>query len=164
MTGRPSASGLLWWAALLPAVAALGCGEDPAPAPPQVEISGHRWFVDVATTQAQRYRGLSGRENLREGTGMLFVYPAAKVREFCMRGCLVPLDIAFLDADLRVVSMRTMAVEPDLAGQTTYSSGEPAQYALEVPAGELSAAGVSLGDRATLLGAIPSAAKAEPGP
>jgi hypothetical protein len=164
MSGRRLASVLLWGAGLISAGAALGCGEEEHPAPPQVEINGHRWFVDVATTQQQRYRGLSGREHLREGTGMLFVYPAEKVREFCMRGCLVALDIAFLDADRRVVQMHTMSVETDLAGRATYSSGRPAQYALEVPAGELSAAGVAVGDRAALLGAIPSPAKAEPGP
>ena len=150
--------------AALAALPACGCGEKDEPAPAQGQINGRRWFVDVAATHAERYRGLGGRERLMEGTGMLFIYPSAKVREFCMRGCVVPLDIAFLDADRRVVQIRTMVVEPDLAGRKTYSSLRPAQYALEVPAGELGAAGVNVGDVAEFLGDIPDAAKAEPGP
>ncbi|MFP3937382.1 MAG: DUF192 domain-containing protein [Phycisphaerae bacterium] len=118
--------------------------------------------MDIASTPEQRYRGLSNRPRIAQGTGMLFIFPDADVREFCMRGCLVPLDIAFLDADLRVVKTHTMQVEADLAGRETYSSEKPAQYALEVPAGELSAAGVRVGDQAELLGDIPDAAKADP--
>lgn len=139
-----------------------GCSKQDEPEPPRVEINGRIWWVDLASTQQQRYRGLSGRATIRPGTGMLFIYPDSDVREFCMRGCLVPLDIAFLDSDLRVVQTHTMAVEPDLVGAETYSSERPAQYVLEVPAGELSAGGVRVGDRATLLGDIPDAAKAEP--
>lgn len=148
------------------AVAALvfvaGCSKRDEPDPPRVDINGKIWWVDLATTRQQRYRGLSGRATIRPGTGMLFLFRESEVRDFCMRGCLVPLDIAFLDEDLRVVRTHTMAVEPDLAGTETYSSGIPSQYVLELPAGELSAAGVRVGDRATLLGDIPDAAKAEP--
>lgn len=139
-----------------------GCSKEDRPESPRVRINGTEWLVDVAATPSRRYRGLSGRPQVASGTGMLFIFPDADVREFCMRGCLVPLDIAFLDEDLCVVKTHTMQVEPDLAGRETYSSEKPAQYALEVPAGELSAAGVRAGDQAELLGDIPDAAKADP--
>jgi len=139
-----------------------GCRDKPDANPPQVTLGSRTWIVDVAATEEQRYIGLSGRPQLAEGTGMLFLYPSERVLEFCMRDCLIPLDIAFLSADLRVVRMHTMEVEPDMAGQIVYASDSPAQYALEVGAGELAAAGVRVGDRAVFSPSVPSATKVDP--
>ena len=134
------------------------------PAGPQVTINGSSWRVELATTAAQKYRGLSGRPDLPADRGMLFVYPSAGMLEFCMRGCLIPLDIAFISADHRVVAVHTMSVEPDLAGRKVYSSKVPAQFALELQAGQLALAGVKLGAVVTFAGEISDAAKADPGP
>jgi hypothetical protein len=131
--------------------------------PPRVTINGRVWFVEPATTSDQRYRGLGGRQHLDPNGGMLFIYPKPRVLDFCMRGCLVPLDIAFIDADMRVVKTYTMSTEADLSGRAVYSSDVPVQYALEVAAGALAEAGVRPGDRAALQG-VPEAAKAEDGP
>jgi len=146
-------------------LAAAGCHRSPPRRKaPHVEIRGHRWFVDVAMTAEQRYHGLAGRQHLPQDVGMLFVYPEPQVLDFCMRGCLTPIDIAFIDRDLRVVQMHAMQVEPDQAGRVSYSSNVPAQYALEVAAGSLRTAGVRVGDRVTFSAGIPPATKAEGGP
>ncbi|MCK4601100.1 MAG: DUF192 domain-containing protein, partial [Phycisphaerae bacterium] len=84
--------------------------------------------------------------------------------KFWMQGCLIPLDVAFISSDKRVVKIHTMAVEPDLAGWNLYSSQVPAQYALEVSAGMFQRVGVRVGDAVTFSGDIPEAAKAEDGP
>lgn len=155
---------LRWGLVFLAAAAAClpGCGGEDDPKTPQVTLRGRTWRVDLAMTQSRRYVGLSGRRELSPGTGMLFVYPDSAIREFCMRECYIPIDIAFLDADRRVVRMHTMQVEPDRLGRVAYSSDEPCQYALEVPAGELAEAGVQVGDVAEFSADVPSAAKAEP--
>jgi len=132
--------------------------------PPAVTIAGKTWQVELATTARQRYVGLAGRSRLSENAGMLFVFPRPKVRNFCMRGCLIPLDVAFISAGRQVIAIHTMSVEPGLAGRTAYSSSVPAQYALEVPAGALARAGVTTGQRVTFTGDIPAATKAEPSP
>ena len=151
--------------ALALSAATPGCRRTPdAPRAPHVEIRGHRWLVDVAMTAEDRYTGLSGRQHLPADVGMLFIYPRPEVLEFCMRGCLVPLDIAFIDSDLRVVRTHTMAVEPDRAGRVSYSSQRPAQYALEMAGGSLGRVGVRVGDRVRFSAEIPSPAKAEEGP
>lgn len=142
-----------------------GCDQDPdrpKPAAPRVKIRRKTWFVDMAMTQEQRYTGMSWRREIADDVGMLFVYPHEQVLEFCMRDCYVPLDIAFLDSQRRVVRMQTMRVEPDPAGQITYSSVVEAQYALEVAGGSLARAGVQIGDTVTFLGDVPPTAKAEP--
>lgn len=129
---------------------------------PRVEINGHTWLVECAATRAERFIGMAGRRRLAAGAGMLFIYPAAQVLDFCMRGCEIPLDIAFIGADMRVVAIYTMSVEPDRLGRKTYSSVVPARYALEAPAGAFGRAGVQVGHKAKFTGNIPPAAKAEP--
>jgi hypothetical protein len=141
-----------------------GCaGGGAGGAGPQVRIAQGRWQVELAVTNGQRYQGLSGRTSIPDATGMLFVYPAARVRTYCMRGCPVPIDIAFIGADRRVVRTYTMAVEPDLAGQVAYSSGNPARYVLEVAGGALARAGVRPGDAVELPSSL-ATVKADPGP
>ncbi len=162
-------TGPLW--PILPAAAAMlmtamtGCDRPAATPPPAtVTIAGRTWTVELATTADARYEGLSNREQLPPGRGMLFIYPDANVREFCMRQCLIPLDIAFIGPDRRVVRMHTMEVEPYGFAEKVYSSGVPMQYALEVPAGELAAAGVRVGDEVTFSPGVAAPAKADPGP
>jgi len=126
-----------------------------APDPPRVTIRSRTWRVELAVTAEQRYRGLSGREYLPEDAGMLFIHGRPQVLNYCMRGCVIPLDIAFIGPDYRVVATHTMSVEDGLIGRVVYSSRVPAQYALEVRAGALRLAGVRIGDKVTFSGNIP---------
>lgn len=166
----PVARGIALAAAMGLSILTGACREEvpPAGAPPgeplKVSINARSWRVELATTVAQRWKGLSGRPELAPDAGMLFVYPVPDVLQFCMRDCYVDLDIAFLGPDLRVVATHRMAAEPDRAGRARYSSGVPAQYALEVRAGALADADVRVGDRAFFSGGVPQAAKAEPDP
>jgi len=146
-----------WGLLLCLALGAAGGGcRRKAPAPRTVTINSHRWFVDLAVTDEQRYRGLSGRTELGVNVGMLFIYPDDRVLEFCMRGCPIDLDIAFISSRMRVVGVQAMSAEPDRVGRTIYSSRVPARYALEVAAGSLQRAGVRAGDRVTFSANIPT--------
>ena len=146
-------------------LAAVGGCDRPAPrTAPEVTINGRTWRVELGMPPEARFRGLSDRQGLDANAGMLFVYPMPDVLDFCMRQCLIALDIAFLDADGRVVRTYTMPVEPYGLEERTYSSGVPAQYALEVRAGALAAAGVKVGDRVTFSPNVPAATKATPDP
>ena len=130
----------------------------------QVAIAGRGvWTVELAVTAERRSKGLAGRDSLAAGHGMLFVFSGPVVRDFWMEGCHIPLDIAFISPDMRVVKTYRMAVEADRKGHVLYSSQAPAQYALEMPAGELDRAGVRAGDSVSLTG-IPEAVKAQADP
>ena len=117
------------------------------------------FYVEIANTPAEHYRGLSGRKYLSPGTGMLFIFSDECIRTFWMKDCYVPLDIAFISADWKIVSIKTMAVWPDPENQNQkqYSSDKPCKYALEVPAGELKNAGIKVGDK---IGAVSSIGRA----
>jgi uncharacterized membrane protein (UPF0127 family) len=143
-----------------------GCEKKPVSSPPmgvaQVKLRGQTFTVELAETREQRYTGLSGRTSLAECEGMLFIYPREQKLSFCMRDCEIPIDIAFLDRDLRVVNLYTMAVESDKTGRISYESHVPVQYALELPGGTLQRVGVAVGDQAEFIG-VPPAEMAEPG-
>ena len=64
--------------------------------------------LEVAADPAARARGLMGRRQVPEGTGMVFLYPADVAEAFWMKNTLVPLSIAFVAADGRVVSVAEM--------------------------------------------------------
>lgn len=153
---------------LLVAAMMLAAGCDKPQSGPQpsysVTVRGRSWQVELATTAEQRYRGMSDRKDLPAGRGMLFIYPRPGILDFCMRQCLIPLDIAFIGPDMRVVKIYTMEIEPYGLDSRLYSSEVPAQYALEVPKGALAAAGVRVGDKVDFSSDMPSATKAEPGP
>lgn len=103
--------------------------------------------AEVARTAAERSQGLMYREDLPPGTGMLFVFPDTQVRSFWMQNTYVPLDIAFMDADLRIVDIQQM--EPETVD--FHESRAPAMFALEVPQGWFAQQGIRVGDRAEVV-------------
>jgi hypothetical protein len=104
--------------------------------------------VEVAVTEEEKARGLSGRAGLPPGTGMLFPYPAPGLRSMWMREMRFPLDFLWI-RDGRIVDLFE-EVPPPLPGQVprTVASPEPAQCILEVPAGFIRAHGLRRGDAA----------------
>jgi uncharacterized membrane protein (UPF0127 family) len=148
MPQTPQETSGLWLALALAGTACCvcGCGSKPK-TQATVTINGRTWRVEVAAGEQDRYRGLGGRRELAADAGMIFLFPHADVQQFCMRDCEFPIDVAFIDSDLRVVHVTTMEVEADRVGRAVYSSQVPARYALEVNAGALKAAGAKAGDK-----------------
>jgi uncharacterized membrane protein (UPF0127 family) len=91
----------------------------------------------VAATPLRRLAGLLGRRGLPEDGGLL-IRPAPSVHTWFMR---FPLDVVFLDADMRVLRVRAGMRPWQIAGC------RGARMALELPAGRARAAGVAPGDR-----------------
>ena len=105
--------------------------------------------VEVADDMDEMQKGLMGRTALAEDAGMLFVYPEERELSFWMRDTLIPLSIAFMDAEGRIVDIHDMKALDDTPPH--YTSAEPARYALEVNKGFFDERGVEVGDRARLL-------------
>ena len=79
---------------------------------------------------------------------MLFVYPDEQDLSFWMKNTLIPLSIAYIDAQGRIVDIQDMKPLDD--DPPNYVSAEPAKYALEVNQGFFDEHGVKVGDRAEL--------------
>jgi uncharacterized protein len=98
--------------------------------------------VEIADSPAEQARGLMDRTALAEDRGMLFVFPEEEVRSFWMRNTLIPLSVAYIDAEGRIVDIDEM--QP--LDETQHPSDEPARYALEVNQGFFEERGVQVGD------------------
>ena len=104
--------------------------------------------VEVADDPAERAKGLMYRKTLGENRGMLFVFPEERELSFWMKNTLIPLSIAYIDSEGRIVDILNMKPLDDKPPH--YVSSEPAQYALEVNQGFFKKRGVKVGDRAEL--------------
>ncbi len=104
------------------------------------------FHVEIADTDALRSRGLMGRERLADDGGMAFLWTEDTAAAFHMRDTLIPLTVAFFDADgriLRLIDMTPCPADPCLP----YDPGLQYRGALEVNVGALARKGVRLGDR-----------------
>ena len=91
--------------------------------------------VEVATTEKQRTRGLMFREYLAPNKGMLFVFEQEVIQNVWMRDTLIPLDIVFISAKGKIVSI-IKDLQPCVNEICDiYSSTKRAKYMLEVNQG-----------------------------
>ena len=146
---------------LLMLAAALGCSVSQMEAPDgaAVRIGGKATYsVDMAVTDAERQQGLSGREFMAQDAGMLFVFEGEQPRQFWMKDMRFPLDIIWIDGQCRLVGVSADVPIPppnaDDADIPRAPSNLPAQYVLELNAGEWGRAGLSEGDLIEFLGPI----------
>jgi uncharacterized protein len=95
----------------------------------------------VAATPFTRMRGLLGKSSLPSGQGIL-LRPASSVHTFFMR---FPIDVVFLDGDLRVVEIVADLRPWRAAGK------RGARAVLELPAGECARRGLAVGDQIRFL-------------
>ena len=104
--------------------------------------------IEFAADEATRQRGLMFRESMAEDAGMLFVFQGDTDGPFWMKDTLIPLSIAVIGADRRIVSIKdkqprsTELVHPDARYR----------YALEVNQGFYARNGVKVGDVASWRG------------
>jgi len=104
--------------------------------------------VEVATSGEQQARGLGYRDALERDRGMLFVYPEARPVTFWMKGMRFPLDMVWIGADRRVVSV-TADIPPQPGASDAelrrYAPAASVQYVLELNAGAAAELGLSTG-------------------
>lgn len=103
-----------------------------------------RFTVEVADTDKTREIGLMCRKHMAADHGMLFDFKRPQEVSFWMRNTLIPLDMVFIDADGRVVSIASNAAPLD---ETPIPSAGKILGVLELVGGRAAAVGVQPGDR-----------------
>lgn len=117
---------------VLSLLALIGCKHQP-----YVELGGERFTVELARTDAELARGLMFRDELAKGHGMLFLWDHEAPRAFWMKNTRIPLDILYFDAERKLVSVAANTPPCSLGDRCpSYPSEGPAQYVLELNAGE----------------------------
>ncbi len=120
-----------------------------------VKVGGADFRVELAITPEQQIKGLSLRPSLSPGAGMLFVYRHQSRYRFWMKDMQFHLDIVWIGPDCDVVDGTLNAEpEPDLEPQqlARYTPEVPAQYVLEINAGQAGASGIEAGVPVTFAG------------
>lgn len=113
---------------------------------PHVVLKGERFTVELADTSEKQSLGLMYRDNMDDGHGMLFLFPAEGMRSFWMKNTRIPLDIFYFDSNLKLVSVAENARPCRTARCPSYPSTGPAKYVLELNAGKAAELGVQKGD------------------
>jgi uncharacterized membrane protein (UPF0127 family) len=99
-------------------------------------------WVEVAKSPEERANGLMGRKHLGKNEGMLFIFEIEDYHGFWMKDTIIPLSIAFIDREGRIVKitdMKPLALE-------SHIPPKPVLYALEMNKGWFSVNGINVGD------------------
>jgi uncharacterized membrane protein (UPF0127 family) len=110
--------------------------------------------VEIAETPNQTEIGLMERVSMPADEGMIFLFSETRdpTAAFWMYRTRIPLDIAYLDREGRIVAIRQMepCASPNSDLCETYPPGVPYTAALEVNRGYFASRGIGLGDRIVL--------------
>ena len=107
-----------------------------------LSVNGQKIVAEVVTTPEQRAKGLMNRFSLQPDHGMLFVFEEPQPLGFWMKNTYIPLSIAFVDANGKIVNIEDMKPQDE----TTHWSRGFALYAVEMKQGWFVAKGIRPGD------------------
>lgn len=144
--------------------AATGCDPEKVKDVEQVTIVGSKatktFNLKLALDDKARTKGLGEVTELPEDGGMLFVFKEQEARYFWMKGCVIDIDIAFVDSFGVVTAVHTMKKEDprgpnesELAYEARlkrFNSNSPCQFAVEVRPGTFDTLGIKRGSKIQL--------------
>jgi uncharacterized protein len=111
----------------------------------------HLITAEVAADEQSREVGLMYRRELEPNHGMLFVFDPAFKACMWMRNTLIPLSVAFIGADGRVVNIEEMQAQTD----QIHCARREVPFALEMARGWFASRGLKPGE--TVIGGLPQA-------
>lgn len=107
--------------------------------------------VEIADTPSLRTKGLSGRNELAQNTGMLFTFPQKSFQTFWMKDMRFPLDFIWI-ADQKIIQLDKAVPPPDqTSGQPQIiKSYLPVDQVLEVNQGFIDENSIKVGQTVML--------------
>lgn len=126
------------------------------------EIGNAKIRVEVVSTIQEQRRGLGNRTSIAEGTGMLFYFDDVKDGFMWMKQMLIPIDIVWIRQGRVIFIEEKIPPPPPMTKDSRlkhYGVGVMADKVLELPAGYVSKAKISIGDKVKLSQINPEAEK-----
>lgn len=108
----------------------------------KISINGNDLDVSLAEDEFSRSSGLMNTTKLEKDAGMLFRWPDSSPRSFWMKDTSLPLDIAFIASDGKIINIEQMTP----FSLKSILSTSPASCALEVNSGWFKERGIKPGD------------------
>ena len=105
----------------------------------------HLIRAEVAADPDDRAKGLMFRPRLGANQGMVFLFDAPAVQCMWMKNTLIPLSVAFIGDDGRVLNIAEMQPQTE----TSHCAAKPARYALEMNLGWFAKHGINAGAKIT---------------
>lgn len=117
-----------------------------------LRVDGVVLNVEIADNKGEWARGLSGREQLTDNQGMLFLFPDSQRRSFWMQKMRFPLDILFVsEGQISEIEAGVPAPSEQQDGrEIRVVSQDQADMVLEVVSGWSQRHGIRVGDRVSL--------------
>jgi uncharacterized membrane protein (UPF0127 family) len=137
--------------AIMAALSDVASGEDLPTV--QLSVNGHRLVAEIASTTETRTVGLMHRFSLEADHGMLFAFNSPQPLAFWMKNTFVPLSIAFIGIDGKILNIEDMAPQTE----STHPSHGLALHALEMKKGWFAERGIAAGDQVKGLERAPKA-------
>lgn len=110
-------------------------------------FAGHTYHLEVARTTAAQDKGLGDRTSMAADAGMLFVFQNEGTRCFWMKDMHFPLDMVWVDGSKHV---RYIAKDvPVNSYPDAYCPNVPAQYVIELNAGQATSSHLYVGEALT---------------
>ena len=132
----------------LVALLGAGCSRESEQRLPSIQIGERTLQLEIKRTPEEQAQGLSGRDALPEGQGMLFVFPSAGNYGFWMKDMRFAIDIVWLEGDTIVGIERGVPapITRDEPPATVYPP-KPVDRVLELTAGHADDFGLKEGMR-----------------
>ena len=140
---KPFVRRFLVMVGLAAAGASLFAQEGPQARLPTIDLTAgmHVIKAEVAQTSDQQMAGMMFRKEMGPNEGMLFANADSSQRCFWMRNTLIPLSIAFIDDDGRIVNIADMTPR----SEASHCSAKPVRFALEMRQGWFAKRGLGAG-------------------
>ena len=115
----------------------------------KIKIGEKNIFVEIADTPGERSKGLSGRKNLKENSGMLFVFENSDYHSFWMKDMLIPLDFIWIKNG-EIVEITESVKPQDYQPPKILTPENRIDMVLEVTDGFISKNNIEVGEKAIL--------------
>lgn len=116
------------------------------------KIGNQNFTLEVADNLYLLGKGLSGRTELCNQCGMLFIFSFETIQSFWMKDTLIPLDMIFINKNGYITDIYTAKPEPGKSDLqlTFYSSTQPSLYVIELNSGVSEKLSLKKGDKIDL--------------